>query len=555
MPTLTPSQRYSYYLLEAERTGIHLPLLAALYQVQKQPTLTDGETGLGISPANRVSLEQVNSFPEQVQYAANTLRSLTNSLVGRGWGGSDLWSGETGRYSDRFVQAVAAGYLPPTTETAAARLETCDGNALLQAYLQEITATANQEQLTQNLPQNLGYLDRALLSFTERVADYYSGLPHQRDALLEAARIWRQLDSQAAVMQVLVPNINLDNLDLSQLDLPLKQFIQRLSPNYAGLPHQREALIRLAQLWRELRSREEAIASLQNNTSADPGLKIVDPALIAFVQRLPQFYQGSGSQRNALTEFFRLWRQLDSRNTAISTLGVNPAVLSNPNTDRATLTTVAAQLDRELLEFARRVPANYQEQESQREALIRLVQLWRNLATRDQAIRSLFDDLKRMNDARKDTPEAPPKPVPIIVPSRPARWTLRNIQLSAPIIPNGSFTWAEATHGGTRMPPDQATLDAMIRIARLAQNARDRIGRPFIITSWYRPPAINRAVGGATYSRHMVGDAIDFLCEGLSGNQLYWALDPWWPGGLGRYRRFPNLCHIDARSYRARWLN
>lgn len=103
------------------------------------------------------------------------------------------------------------------------------------------------------------------------------------------------------------------------------------------------------------------------------------------------------------------------------------------------------------------------------------------------------------------------------------------------------------------MPPNQATVDAIVRVAQLAQQARDRIGRPFRITSWYRPPEVNRRVGGASESRHIVGDAIDFYCDGLSGNQLYWALDPWWPGGLGRYQQFPELSHIDARGYRARW--
>jgi hypothetical protein len=239
----------------------------------------------------------------------------------------------------------------------------------------------------------------------------------------------------------------------------------------------------------------------------------------------------------------------------LTTLGINPELLNTSTTDKTAMRNLATQLDRELLTFMRRVPGSYEERDHQREALIRLVQLWRNLPTRNQTISSLLEDQKRLNEASRKSKDAPPKPVPVVIPKRPARWTPQNIQLSASILPDGNFTWAEATHGGTRMPPNQATVDAMIRIAKLAQRARDRIGRPFIITSWYRPPAINRAVGGATYSRHLVGDAMDFLCEGLTGNQLYWSLEPWWPGGLGRYVKFPNLCHIDARNYRARWRN
>ena len=43
---------------------------------------------------------------------------------------------------------------------------------------------------------------------------------------------------------------------------------------------------------------------------------------------------------------------------------------------------------------------------------------------------------------------------------------------------------------------------------------RSRIGRPLPILSGYRCPVHNRAVGGATHSRHLVSDAVDFA-QGL----------------------------------------
>lgn len=134
-------------------------------------------------------------------------------------------------------------------------------------------------------------------------------------------------------------------------------------------------------------------------------------------------------------------------------------------------------------------------------------------------------------------------------------WTLDNIEQSASIIPGGSFTWAEATRGGSRMPPDQETLEGMIRIATMAQKARDLIGRPFVVTSWYRDPESNAAAGGVSNSRHLGGDAIDFYIDGLTGAEIYAMLDGMWEGGLGQYTRYPFLCHIDARDYRARWTN
>jgi tetratricopeptide (TPR) repeat protein len=546
MTKLSPDQRNYYYLLEAERTGIHKPILAALYQAHLSPTLHDGETGLGVSSTGFVVSERVDTFPEQVQYAANTIRALTDNLSEQGWKGTDIWKADAGRYAELFVERVADGYQPQASDRAAGSLVPCDRAKLLQAYLTDLET----DYLGKEAPQSLAYLDRALLSLIERVPQFYLGLAHQRDAVLEAVRIWRKLDSVEGAIASLAADAKVlpANLSEAQLDSFLKQFMQRLSPHYGGYPHQREALLRLTQLWRRLESREDAIASLAKDTSPDPGLKIYDPALMALVERIPQFYGGSASQRNALTEVVRLWRQLDSRAAALSSLGLDPNLLS-ATANPTTLQQVAAQLDRELLVFLRRIPGAYLETDPQREALIRMVQLWRGLETRDRAIDSLTEDLKRIE---REKPQDAPKPV-ILIPQRPDRWTPNNIQLSLSIIPDGSFTWAEATQGGTRMPPNQDVVDAIVRIAGLAQRARDRLGYPFIITSWYRPPHINRAVGGARFSRHLVGDAIDFVCESLSGNQIYWSLDPWWPGGLGRYSSFPELCHIDSRSYRARW--
>ncbi|MCW6038353.1 peptidase M15A [Spirulina subsalsa FACHB-351] len=550
MSQLTPDQRNYYYLLEAERTGVHKPILAALHYAHRKPSLKDGETGLGVVAAGSVMESHVDTFPEQVQYAANLVRSFTDHLADQGWKGSDLWNTELGRYSNSFVELLADGFGGSPGKPVQGRLEKCDRAELLQAYKSDTERDYEGTQAAHNLVE----LDRELLSLVERLSQYFIGLPHQRDALLEAVRIWRKQDSVDATVQSLVnnPSATLASVPPAELDLLLKQFMQRVSPHYEGYPHQREALLRLTQYWRQLRSREEAIASLDKDTSPDSGLKHLDPALIAFVERIPEFYQGQGQQRNALTEGFRLWRNLDSRQTAVATLGINPALLASTGNDPQTLRQVAMQLDHELLNFVRRVPSAYQEKNQQREALIRMVQLWRGLSTYNQAIESLSQDLQRIQQQRKEA-APPPKPVTIVVPSRPARWTTSNIQLSASILPNGNFTWTEATRGGTRMPPNQATVDAIVRIATLAQQARDRLGRPLIITSWYRPPHINRAVGGASQSRHIVGDAIDFVCEGLSGNQIYWSLDPWWPGGLGRYGHYPNLCHIDARGHRARW--
>ena len=551
MAELVPDQRNYYYLLEAERAGIHKPILASLYAVHQSPQLADGETGLGIAAANKIAVTQVNTFPEQVQYAANTLRGLTSTLTADGWSGNDLWDGAKGRYSDRFIERIAEGYVPKPSEENAARLESCNAEQLLAAYLEDI----DYDYGAQQLPHNLVQLDDELLALAERIAPNYGRLDFQREALLEAARIWRKLDSHQSTIKAMNVPITNDVPDEAALDKGLKDFISQVSRFYSGYPHQREALLRLTQLWRQLDSREETIEWLQTHDprAEETNLEIVDPALIAFVQRIPAYYKGDGYHRFALTEVYRMWKGLDSRSTALSELGVTPQFLSANKDNPKALADAAKQVDQALLTFIKAIPQEYQEVDDQREALIRLVQIWRRLERRVDSIQSLFDDVRRMTRANRDSIEAPPAPDPIVLPARPKRWTTNNIQLGASIIPNGNFTWAEATRGGTRMPPNQATVDSIVRIAKLAQQARDRIGRPFHITSWYRPPDINRRVGGASNSRHIVGDAIDFYVDGLTGNQIYWALDPWWPGGLGRYTRFSRLSHLDARGYRARW--
>ena len=551
MAELVPDQRNYYYLLEAERAGIHKPILAGLYAVHQSPRLMDGETGLGIAAANKIPVDQVNTLPEQIQYAANTLRGLTSTLTADGWGGNDLWDAAKGRYSDRFIERIAEGYMPAGSEENSARLESCNAEKLLAAYLEDI----DYDYGAQELPHNLSELDDELLALADRIAPNYSRLDFQREALLEVARIWRKLDSHQSTIKVMDVPINNDVADEAVLDKALTEFMRQVSRFYSGYPHQREALLRLTQLWRQLDSREEAIDWLQTSDprAGETNLEIVDPALIAFVQRVPDFYKGDGYQRFALTETYRMWKNLDSRATALGELGATPQFLSANKDNPTALAEAAKRVDQSLLTFMEDIPKVYKEIEEQREALIRLVQIWRKLDRRVDAIQSLFDDVRSMTRANRDSVDAAPAPKPAPLPTRPARWTPYNIQLSASIIVNGNFTWSEATRGGTRMPPNQATVDGMVRIATLAQQARDRIGRPFRITSWYRPADINRQVGGASNSRHIVGDAIDFYVDGLSGDQIYWALDPWWPGGLGRYTRFSSLSHLDARGYRARW--
>lgn len=45
------------------------------------------------------------------------------------------------------------------------------------------------------------------------------------------------------------------------------------------------------------------------------------------------------------------------------------------------------------------------------------------------------------------------------------------------------------------------------------QPLRDRYGKPLIVSSGYRSAELNMAVGGATESQHVKGEAADILCN------------------------------------------
>ncbi|MEO0771370.1 MAG: D-Ala-D-Ala carboxypeptidase family metallohydrolase, partial [Cyanobacteria bacterium J06649_4] len=116
-----------------------------------------------------------------------------------------------------------------------------------------------------------------------------------------------------------------------------------------------------------------------------------------------------------------------------------------------------------------------------------------------------------------------------------------------------NFTWAEMTKGGSRIPVNAGVTHRIVKLCKYMDEVRTFLGdRPIRITSGYRDPISNRRVGGASRSRHMSGDAVDFWVEGMDVVDVFHKLKSFHPrGGLAVGNGF---VHLDLRpGSPARW--
>ena len=118
-----------------------------------------------------------------------------------------------------------------------------------------------------------------------------------------------------------------------------------------------------------------------------------------------------------------------------------------------------------------------------------------------------------------------------------------------------NFTRREwASKDGTPVP-DSLRVNAQ-RQAFKCERLRHALGDHSIgALSYYRSPSHNKAVGGASQSRHMQADACDWSTQTINrfGRSKFEAAVNriWANNGIGRYPS--GSMHTDARPYRARW--
>lgn len=73
-----------------------------------------------------------------------------------------------------------------------------------------------------------------------------------------------------------------------------------------------------------------------------------------------------------------------------------------------------------------------------------------------------------------------------------------------------------AAREGIPNQPDAAAMDHLKRTADVMEKVRTLLGsKPIIISSGYRGPQLNDAVGGSSTSAHCYGLAADFTCPGF----------------------------------------
>lgn len=101
--------------------------------------------------------------------------------------------------------------------------------------------------------------------------------------------------------------------------------------------------------------------------------------------------------------------------------------------------------------------------------------------------------------------------------------------------------------------PPEKLWENMLPTVKIADAAREKLGKPLKIVSAYRSPAYNKAIGGEKKSYHMKFNALDLrtstpkalhkiLSQMRSNGQF--------KGGLGLYKTF---VHVDTRGYNADW--
>lgn len=118
------------------------------------------------------------------------------------------------------------------------------------------------------------------------------------------------------------------------------------------------------------------------------------------------------------------------------------------------------------------------------------------------------------------------------------------------------FTVGEVTKNSTkRIPKQEYIKNNIVELAKKLDEVRQWWGSGLIVTSWYRPPKINKAVGGVSNSQHLYGKGVDIRPQNGKVGELQnrfnkeWYLSGKWQGGFGTGAE-RGFIHLDTGGKR-----
>ena len=118
-----------------------------------------------------------------------------------------------------------------------------------------------------------------------------------------------------------------------------------------------------------------------------------------------------------------------------------------------------------------------------------------------------------------------------------------------------NFSLSEFESKDGALMPDAVRLN----IERLADNLqvlRDEIDKAITITSGYRSPKHNKAIGGAKNSQHVIGTAADFKVAGMKPKEVAAVIERLIDEGKmkqGGLKAYASWVHYDIRNIKSRW--
>lgn len=90
------------------------------------------------------------------------------------------------------------------------------------------------------------------------------------------------------------------------------------------------------------------------------------------------------------------------------------------------------------------------------------------------------------------------------------------------------FTLQELTHSNTAIrkgidntPSEEVIANLRVLCKNLLSPIRIALGKPIKVTSGYRSKQLNKLIGGAKKSQHIVGQAADIQVDGMSTEELF----------------------------------